>query len=128
VTFGAIIGLTLMALSLVVSYRNPANFSKFPDTLSLAEADWLHVPGKSASAGDPYQGDHEARLVCVPLIWTTASSRWSGYFPFESNLNDRNRRKITVIGGAESASRINKRPKGDPATDGSPGALSSGIW
>jgi len=55
VTVGAIIGSTLMALSLAGSYTNPANLLKLPDPSSLAEATRLHALGKAAFTDGRYQ-------------------------------------------------------------------------
>jgi len=55
VTVGAIIGSTLMALSLAGSYRNPANLSKLPNPTTLAEATRLHALGKTAFTDGRYQ-------------------------------------------------------------------------
>ena len=60
VTIGAIIGSTLMALSLVGSYGNPASFTKSPDKKLLAERERLHALGKAAAAEGRYQDARDA--------------------------------------------------------------------
>jgi CHAT domain-containing protein len=57
---GALIGSTLMALSLVGSYGSPANPSKHSDTVLRAEVARLHELGKSAFSEGRYQDAREA--------------------------------------------------------------------
>ena len=75
VTVGAIIGSTLMALSLAGSNRNPASFSKLPDPVVLAEATRLHALGKVAFSDGRYQDARQAFLSAASTAMRAGSFR-----------------------------------------------------
>ncbi len=75
VTVGAIIGSTLMALSLAGSYRNPASFSKLPDPAILAEATRLHALGKVAFSDGRYQDARQTFLSAASAAMRAGSPR-----------------------------------------------------
>jgi CHAT domain-containing protein/tetratricopeptide (TPR) repeat protein len=75
VTVGAIIGSTLMALSLAGSYRNPASFSKLPDPVILAEATRLHALGKVAFSDGRYQDARQTFLSAASAAMRAGSPR-----------------------------------------------------
>ena len=82
VTVGAIIGSTLMALSLVGSSRNPANLSRLPNKTSLLEVVRLRDLGKSAFLDGRYQDAREAyRAAAAAAIHAgsafEAAGNWS---------------------------------------------------
>lgn len=74
-TVGAIIGSTLMALSLAGSYRNPANWLKSPDQTSLAEIARLHALGKTAFSEGRYGEAREAFGAAAREAMSAGSSR-----------------------------------------------------
>jgi CHAT domain-containing protein/tetratricopeptide (TPR) repeat protein len=75
VTFGAIIGSTLMALSLVGSYGNPAILPKLSDKTSLAEVMRLHALGKAAFSEGRYQDAREAFWAAAAGAMRVGSAR-----------------------------------------------------
>ena len=75
VTVGAIIGSTLMALSLAGSFRNPANFSKLPVPTTLAVATRLHALGKVAFSEGRYQDALETFRAAASAAMRAGSAR-----------------------------------------------------
>jgi CHAT domain-containing protein len=75
VTVGAIIGSTLMALSLAGSYRNPANPLKLPNPAILAEATRLHALGKAAFTDGRYQDARESFRAAASAAIRAGSAR-----------------------------------------------------
>ena len=72
---GAIIGSTLMALSLVGSYGNPASFSKLSVQTSLPEVDRLVASGKAALSDGRYQDAREAFWAAATAAMRAGSAR-----------------------------------------------------
>jgi CHAT domain-containing protein/tetratricopeptide (TPR) repeat protein len=75
VTVGAIIGSTLMALSLVGSYGNPASHIRVPDPTTLAEAMRLHDLGKAAFTDGRYQDAREIFHAAASAAMRAGSGR-----------------------------------------------------
>jgi CHAT domain-containing protein/tetratricopeptide (TPR) repeat protein len=75
VTVGAIIGSTLMALSLAGSSRNPANPFKLYDPELLAEAKRLHAVGRVAFSNGRYQDARETFRAAASTAMRAGSAR-----------------------------------------------------
>ena len=113
VTVGAIIGSTLMALSLAGSYRNPASFSKLTDPAVLAEATRLHALGKTAFTDGRYQDAiesfHAAALAAAragsardaAMNWSNAGFSAEAAMQYGPALHDLNLAKETAQASGE---------------------------